>query len=90
MGSKVKCPGCGAKNDGSSYRCRICTAVINPDALEEALHVRVAALGEHGGDGRVGSGELAPEIAEVRQLVLVVLVEHASRRQSTAPSGRCQ
>ena len=55
------------------------------DALEEALHVRVAALGEHGRDRRVRGGELAPQLAQVRQLVLVVLVEHTSRRQSTAP-----
>jgi hypothetical protein len=32
MGSKVKCPGCGAKNDVANRRCRICTAVINLDA----------------------------------------------------------
>ena len=32
MGSKRRCPGCGAKNDAAAYRCRICTAVINPDA----------------------------------------------------------
>lgn len=32
MGSKVKCPGCGAKNDAVNRRCRICTTVINLDA----------------------------------------------------------
>lgn len=32
MGSKVKCPSCGAKNDQSSRRCRLCTDLINPDA----------------------------------------------------------
>ncbi|MGZ4710996.1 MAG: hypothetical protein ACXWBN_19830, partial [Acidimicrobiales bacterium] len=33
MGSKVRCPGCGAKNDSSSHRCRICTNVINAEAV---------------------------------------------------------
>ncbi len=60
------------------------------DALEQALDVRVPALGQHGRDRRVRRGELAPELAQVRQLVLVVLVEHTSRRQSTRPGGRCQ
>ncbi len=36
MGSKVKCPACGAKNDAASYRCRMCTVVINPEAAEAA------------------------------------------------------
>ena len=35
MGSKAKCPGCGAKNDAASRRCRVCTRVINPDAAEQ-------------------------------------------------------
>src|SRR4051794_21103656 len=34
MGSKVKCPGCGAKNDAAAYRCRICTAMIDPDGAK--------------------------------------------------------
>jgi hypothetical protein len=30
--AKVKCPACGAKNNADDRRCRVCTAVINPDA----------------------------------------------------------
>ena len=36
MAAKFMCPGCGAKNDPSSRRCRICTAVINAEAPEGA------------------------------------------------------
>ena len=32
MGAKVRCPSCGAKNDATSRRCRVCTQVINADA----------------------------------------------------------
>jgi hypothetical protein len=31
-GAKVKCPACGAKNKADDRRCRVCTAIINPDA----------------------------------------------------------
>ncbi len=59
------------------------------DALEEALDVGITALREHGSDGRIGGRELAPELAQVSQLVLVVLVEHTPRaRQSTVDRGR--
>jgi hypothetical protein len=34
MAKKVKCPGCGAKNDVGKHRCRVCTAVIDPNADE--------------------------------------------------------
>ncbi len=34
MGSKVRCPACGAKNDASSRRCRVCTVVINAEIPE--------------------------------------------------------
>ncbi len=34
VAAKTMCPGCGAKNDRDSRRCRICTAVLNPDAPE--------------------------------------------------------
>jgi len=30
MAAKIKCPGCGAKNDASLGRCRICTAMLQP------------------------------------------------------------
>jgi len=36
MGSKRRCPGCGAKNDMDVRRCRVCTTVINMDAPEVA------------------------------------------------------
>jgi hypothetical protein len=42
MGSKVKCPACGAKNDATSYRCRMCTVVINADAVDAAPDESVA------------------------------------------------
>lgn len=34
--AKVKCAGCGAKNDSLSRRCRVCTSVINFDVPDEA------------------------------------------------------
>jgi hypothetical protein len=34
--AKVKCPGCGAKNDSLSRRCRVCTKVINTNVSDEA------------------------------------------------------
>ncbi len=30
MAAKIKCPGCGAKNDAALGRCRICTAMLKP------------------------------------------------------------
>jgi len=36
MAAKIKCPSCGAKNDAATHRCRICTAVINPEAVRPA------------------------------------------------------
>ena len=36
MASKIKCPACGAKNAAATHRCRICTAVINPEAAKPA------------------------------------------------------
>jgi hypothetical protein len=33
---KVKCPACGAKNAAEDRRCRVCTAVINPDVPSAA------------------------------------------------------
>jgi hypothetical protein len=57
------------------------------DALEQALDVRIApALGEERRDGRVGRGELLPQLAQVLQLVLVVLVEHRARFAGRAGS----
>ena len=43
MAAKLMCPGCGAKNDPSSRRCRICTAVINAEAPEGDAAREVAA-----------------------------------------------
>ncbi len=34
MAAKRRCPDCGAKNELSVRRCRLCTALINPDAPE--------------------------------------------------------
>ena len=34
MGSKRRCPACGAKNEMTVRRCRVCTVVINPDVPE--------------------------------------------------------
>ena len=34
--AKVKCPGCGAKNDSLSRRCRVCTKVINHNVSDES------------------------------------------------------
>jgi len=34
MAKKVRCPGCGAKNDVGRHRCRVCTAVVDPTAAE--------------------------------------------------------
>ncbi len=50
MGSKVRCPACGAKNDAASYRCRMCTAVINAEAArptEEPASAEVAPMDDH-------------------------------------------
>ncbi len=50
MGSKVRCPACGAKNDASSHRCRMCTVVINADApaaTAAELEVEVAPVADH-------------------------------------------
>jgi hypothetical protein len=50
------------------------------EALEEALDVGVAAaLGEQRRDGRVCARELSPQLAQVGQLVLIVLIEHDRR-----------
>jgi len=34
MGSKTRCPACGAKNELTVRRCRVCTAIVNPDVPE--------------------------------------------------------
>ena len=34
MGSKRRCPACGAKNELTVRRCRVCTAIVNPDVPE--------------------------------------------------------
>ena len=50
MGSKVRCPACGAKNDATSYRCRMCTVVINADAVDATTaetEVEAAPLADH-------------------------------------------
>jgi len=51
MGTKRRCPACGAKNDMSVRRCRVCTAVINADAPEggpaEAPAPEPSALADH-------------------------------------------
>jgi hypothetical protein len=43
MASKIRCPGCGAKNEVTSRRCRICTAVINLDAPDPVPEVDPSA-----------------------------------------------
>ena len=50
MGSKVRCPACGAKNDATSYRCRMCTVVINADAADATAAetvVEAAPMADH-------------------------------------------
>jgi hypothetical protein len=64
MGSKLKCPSCGAKNDLTSYRCRMCTAVINPDAakpVEEEPAAPPPPLADH-----FDAGEISRQIAPAR------------------------
>ena len=59
------------------------------EAFEQALDVRVAALlREQIGELRVGFGELAPELAEVGELRLVVQVEHRARSAAAARKRR--
>jgi len=41
--AKVKCPGCGAKNDSMSRRCRVCTSVINLNVADDAAAPAPAA-----------------------------------------------
>ena len=51
------------------------------DAFEEALDVRIAAaVRQHGRERRVSLRKLPSQLAQVRELVLVVLVEHESVR----------
>ncbi len=45
MAAKTKCPACGAKNDMANHRCRICTAVINPNAAAPPAEEPVTPLG---------------------------------------------
>jgi hypothetical protein len=52
MGAKVRCPGCGAKNDQASRRCRVCTLVLNSSAPElevtpEPTPAATDALADH-------------------------------------------
>lgn len=44
MARKLKCPSCGAKNAADDRRCKICTAVLNPDAPEAASRAKKAAV----------------------------------------------
>lgn len=49
------------------------------EPLEQALHVRIGTpLGQVRGGSGVRPGELRTHLAEERQLVVVVLVEHAA------------
>jgi hypothetical protein len=43
MATKRRCPSCGAKNEMSVRRCRVCTAVINADAPESGKPVEAPA-----------------------------------------------
>jgi hypothetical protein len=53
MKAKLRCPGCGAKNEVGVRRCRVCTFVIDANAPEQAPPEPVlqpeppSALGDH-------------------------------------------
>ncbi|MGZ4692219.1 MAG: hypothetical protein ACXWA3_01210 [Acidimicrobiales bacterium] len=80
MAAKTKCPTCGAKNDIANHRCRICTAVINPDAAAPVVEEPVTPLGiDHFDAGEInrqirparerfgsGDGALAARLAAAR------------------------
>jgi hypothetical protein len=63
MAAKVKCPGCGAKNDTSARRCRVCTTIINFDAPEpgsEPLEAAVSGPSEDHFNMNVINDQLRP------------------------------
>jgi hypothetical protein len=69
MAKKVRCPGCGAKNDVGQHRCRVCTAVIDPSATEglpkglakqRKLDERLAAAADKRKQRAPGSAEPDP------------------------------
>ncbi len=64
MAAKIKCPGCGAKNDAAAHRCRICTAVINPGAERPAAAEEPAAPV---GIDHFDSGDIARQIRPARE-----------------------
>ena len=64
MGSKVRCPSCGAKNDNASRRCRLCTAVINAD-IPEAAPEQLAAT-DSPLSGHFDAGEIERQIQPAR------------------------
>lgn len=45
MAAKMKCPGCGAKNEVAARRCRVCTTIINMDAPEPGKEVESTPSG---------------------------------------------
>ena len=50
MGStKVRCLGCGAKNEANAHRCRVCTTIINmyPQDQEPAAPAPAGVLDDH-------------------------------------------
>ena len=88
MAAKTKCPACGAKNPVEKYRCRLCTAVINPGAaapVEEAPPTPV-------GVDHFDAGEINRQLQPVRERIssgngALSARLAAARGPSTEPAG---
>jgi hypothetical protein len=88
MAAKTKCPACGAKNPVDKYRCRLCTAVINPEAaapVEEAPPTPV-------GVDHFDAGDINRQLQPVRERIssgngALSARLAAARGTSTAPSA---
>ena len=63
MAAKIRCPGCGAKNDVAAYRCRICTAMINPGAAPPPAEEPPAPVGIDHFD----AGDIARQVRPARE-----------------------
>jgi hypothetical protein len=78
MGSrtKVRCPSCGAKNDGEARRCRICSTDISPGAEQPMTVPRPgSAQVDAAGLGRVVVIAVAVMLAVLAAALLFGLVE---------------
>jgi len=63
MAAKIRCPGCGAKNEVAAYRCRICTAMINPGAAPAPAEEPPAPVGIDHFD----AGDIARQVRPARE-----------------------